>query len=300
MREFALLSSYMFQSLQMQLSTLLKTRLNPGSFRSSICFYTCIPLIFLLFPNQGTAQTMEIGPLVGGSYYIGDLNPGKHFLNTQLMYGALARINFDTRWAVKLAVTRGTVKGNSSQSSFLPDRELQFESPVTDISAVCEFNFFSYFVGSKWNSISPYIYAGIGFFFFDPSSGGQKLSKMGTEGQNDNYEGRKPYSTLALGIPMGIGVKYSVSKSIGLSAFWELHKTFTDYLDDVSSTYYLDGPSIDVNNPSQIMSDPARNHQPGMQRGNPENNDWFAFFGVSVTYKFNLVSGKKCRDKKFN
>ncbi len=243
---------------------------------------------------------MEVGPLAGGAYYLGDLNPGKHFINTQILYGALIRVNFDTRWAVKIAVSRGKIKGNSSQSSFLPDRNLQFESPITDISAVAEFNFFSYFTGSKYNSISPYIYAGIGFFFFEPASGGQSLRAAGTEGQNDGYEGRKPYSTSGLGIPMGLGVKYSLSKTIGISVFWELHKTFTDYLDDVSTTYYLVGPSIDVNVPGQVLSDPVRNHQPGMQRGNPNNNDWFAFFGFSVTYKFNLISSRKCKDKKYN
>jgi len=300
MRESALYFSHMFQPFQMHLGSLFKASRTRGSCIGSFCFSSILVVILFSVPLAGRSQNMEVGPLVGGAYYIGDLNPGKHFLNTQLAYGALARINFDTRWAIKLAVTNGKVKGSSAQSSFLPDNSLQFESSVTDISAVCEFNFFSYFTGSKWNSISPYIYAGIGFFFFDPMSDGQKLREMGTEGQNVGYEGRKPYSTIGLGIPMGVGVKYSLSKAIGLCAFWEIHKTFTDYLDDVSSTYYLAGPTIDVGNPSQMLSDPTRNHQPGMQRGNPENNDWFAFFGVSVTYKFNLVSTRKCRDKKFN
>ena len=263
-------------------------------------YYSSIPLVLLLFPHTGQSQTMEFGPFTGGAYYIGDLNPGKHFVNTQLLFGALIKYNFDTRWAVKIAVARGKIKGNSSQSSLLPDDNLQFESPVTDISAVAEFNFFSYFTGSKWNIISPYIYAGIACFFFDPVSGGKKLRPLGTEGQNDGFDGRKPYSTVGLGIPMGLGVKYSLTKTIGLSVFWELHKTFSDYLDDVSTTYYLVGPSIDINDPAQVLSDPVLNHQPGMQRGNPENNDWFAFFGLSVTYKFNLISGKKCKDKKYN
>ena len=300
MREFALYTTDIIQAFLMHLSTLIKTTVKgifPGRF---FFFYCCIPLIIFFFPYSGRSQTMEVGLLAGGSYYLGDLNPGKHFINTQLLYGALIRYNFDTRWAVKVSFSRGKIKGNSAQSSFLPDRNLQFESPVTDISAVAEFNFFSYFIGSRYNSISPYIYAGIGCFIFEPVSGGQSLRAAGTEGQNVGYEGRKPYSTFGLGIPMGLGVKYSLSKAIGISVFWEIHKTFTDYLDDVSSTYYLVGSSIDVNDPNQLLSDPALNHQPGMQRGNPENNDWFAFFGVSVTYKFNLISSRMCKEKKFN
>lgn len=261
-----------------------------------------VPVFMMCFflPLNLRSQTMEVGPLAGGAYYLGDLNPGKHFQNLQLSYGALVRYNFDTRWVVRFSFTRGKIKGNSAQSSFLPDRNLQFESPVTDFSVVCEFNFFSYFTGSRWNSISPYIYAGIGGFLFDPTNNGQSLRSLGTEGQNIKYDGREPYSTMGISIPMGLGVKYSVTKKLGLSVFWELHKTFTDYLDDVSTTYYLVGPSIDVNDPAQVLSDPSLDHQPGMQRGNQENNDWYAFFGLSVTYKFNLISNKKCKDKKYN
>ena len=75
-----------------------------------------------------------------------------------------------------------------------------------------------------------------------------------------------------------------------------MHKTFTDYLDDVSTTYYLNGRSIAANNQAGLMSDPTRDHNPGMQRGNEKNNDWYAFFGISFTYKFDLLASKKCRD----
>jgi hypothetical protein len=261
--------------------------------------FFCLAAVILIPARVFSQNNIEVGPMAGGSYYIGDLNPGKHFSNTQVMYGALIRYNIDTRWAVRLSVARGKIKGNSAQSTFLPDRNLQFESPVTDISAVAEFNFFSYFTGSRWNSITPYIYAGIGLFFFEPTSGGHRLKDLGTEGQNVGYNGRKPYSTLGLGFPLGLGVKYSLTKAIGFSAFWELHKTFTDYLDDVSTTYYLSGPVIDAGDPAQYLSDPTMNHTPDMQRGNPENHDWFVFFGLSATYKFNLHSSRKCKDTQY-
>jgi len=252
--------------------------------------------LLLFFTISGEAQDLEVGPFCGGSYYLGDLNPGKHFLNTQLAYGILVRYNIDTRWAVKLSGYRGTVKGNSTSTNFLTGRDLAFSSPVTDISAVVEFNFFPYFTGSYRNRITPYIYAGFSCFFFDPVSNGISLRSMGTEGQNIGYEGRQPYGGYSFSIPFGLGAKISIARSLGLQVFWEMHKTFTDYLDDASTTYYLDGPAIPVEDLEGNMSDPTRNHQPGMQRGNAKNMDWFAFFGVSVTYKFNLLSSKRCRD----
>jgi hypothetical protein len=146
------------------------------------------------------------------------------------------------------------------------------------------------------NAISPYIYSGISVFFFNPEYNGISLRSMGTEGQNLGYQGRTPYSSVSVSIPFGIGVKVSIAQRVGIQAFWEMHKAFNDYLDDVSTTYYLDGKSIAPGDQIGEVSDPTRDHQPGMQRGNASTKDWYAFYGISVSYKFNLFSKKKCRD----
>ncbi len=258
--------------------------------------YSLLLLFFLMFFSSASAQDLEVGLFGGGSYYLGDVNPSGHFKGTQLAYGLLARYNIDSRWAVKLSGTRGKITGNASSTWFLPNRNLQFESPVTDISAVAEFNFLPYFTGSKMNFITPFVYAGIGMFFFKPSSGGVELQPIGTEGQQTGYEGRKPYSLIGFNIPFGIGVKVGISRKIGMAVFWEMHKTFSDYLDDISTTYYLDGAVIDPNDPQQYLSDPTMSYQPGMQRGNSRNQDWYSFYGITITYKFALDASKRCRD----
>lgn len=251
--------------------------------------------LFLLFQTS-KAQDIEVGLAGGGMYYLGDLNPGTHFLNTQVAYGLMVRYTIDTRWAVKMSAMQGKIKGDASGSSFLPDRGLSFTSQVTDIAAVAEFNFMPFFTGSRKNGISPYIYAGFSVFFYTPENNGVSLREMGTEGQNEGYEDRKTYATYNFSIPFGIGAKFSLARRLGLQVYWEMHKTFGDYLDDVSTTYYLNGHSIDPENIAEVASDPTLNHQPGMQRGNASNNDWFAMLGLSITYKFSLLSSKKCRD----
>ena len=253
-------------------------------------------IFFLSVCHTVNSQDLDVGITGGGCYYLGDLNPGKHFLNTQVAYGVVARYSIDSRWAVKLSGTRGSIKGDASSTSFLPGRGLSFSSTLTDISAMVEFNFIPYFTGSRMNRISPYIYSGISVFFFNPVSNGVSLRSMGTEGQNIGYLGRKPYGTTSLSIPFGLGAKFSLAKRLSMQVYWEMHKTFTDYLDDVSATYYLNGRTIQPNDQAGIMSDPTLNHDPGMQRGNSKNNDWYTFFGLSITYKFNLLSSKKCRD----
>jgi len=254
---------------------------------------------FTLITTLALSQkTLEVGVFGGVSYYLGDLNPSKHFLNPKIGYGVLARYNIDTRWAVKVNLFRGTVKGSSQSSPFLPGRNLSFESPVTDISATAEFNFLKYWTGSKRDLISPYIYTGISVFFYDPVADGYSLRSLGTEGQNIGYEGRQPYSSISVGIPFGLGVKVSLARNLGMTVFWEMHKTFTDYLDDVSQTYYLDSQIIDPEDPANFLSDPSLDHQPGMERGNPKNQDWYSFAGLTITYKFTLHGSRKCRDTK--
>ena len=264
----------------------------PGRFRRMIL----AGLLFALCSYSGRAQDLEVGFTFGGGYYLGDLNPGKHFLHTKLAYGLVARYTLDTRWAVKLSGTRGTIKGDAGSSTFLPDRGLAFTSNLTDISGVVEFNFLPYFTGSRMSTLSPYIYGGISVFFYDPKFNGVSLRSIGTEGQKVGYEGRSPYGSVGVGIPFGLGIKYSLSNRLGLHAYWEMHKTFSDYLDDVSTTYYLDGSTISENDPAGMLSDPTRSHKPGMQRGSTSNKDWYAFFGASLTYKFSLLSPRKCRD----
>jgi len=252
-------------------------KISPSRLGSWICILAAG--LFSISGNSLRSQTLDVGLYGGGSYYLGDLNPGVHFMNYSLAYGILARYNIDGRWAVKISAYKGTVKGNSEQSKYMPERNLAFSSPVTDISAVAEFNFFDFYIGSRKNWISPYIYAGFSFFTFNPENGGVKLQEKKTEGV--------PYNTYSFSIPFGLGVKISLARRLGLALFWEMHKTFTDYLDDVSTTYPL--------NPDKF-SDPTGKYAGGMQRGNSRNNDWYSFSGVTLTYKFNLFARKRCKD----
>jgi hypothetical protein len=280
-----------------------RTSLKPGLNKAVNEKHFILRLLSLLFFTLITfsvfsQKTMEVGIFGGVSYYLGDLNPGMHFKNPKIGYGALARFNIDSRWAVKLNVFRGKVKGSSQSTTFLPERNLSFESPVTDISATAEFNFLKYFTGSRRDFISPYIYTGISAFFYDPVANGYSLRSLGTEGQNIGYEGRNPYSSVSVAIPFGLGVKISLAKNLGMTIFWEMHKTFTDYLDDVSQTYYLNSQDINPDDPAAYLSDPSLDHQPGMERGDPKNKDWYSFAGLTVTYKFTLHGRGKCRDNK--
>jgi hypothetical protein len=105
---------------------------------------------------------------------------------------------------------------------------------------------------------------------------------------------------VGVSIPFGFGVKFSLSRHMAAAVEWSMHKTFTDYLDDVAKVYpeehalYTteDGTSYD-------LTDPTGNYIAGHQRGNSSFKDWYGMARVSLTWKFNLPDGRGCNLSKF-
>lgn len=279
--------------------------LNMNRFTASAALKLLFVPFFALISNFVSSQSYgEIGIFGGGTYYIGDLNPGKQFMLTKPAFGGFLRHNFNERVAVKLSGTFGSIEGDDAVSKINPDRNLNFKSNLTDISATFEINFFEYFIGSLRNYFTPYMFGGAGVTMFNPKGlyDGEwyELQPLGTEGQGSTiYPERDPYKRITFQIPFGIGVKYSLNDFIGVSLHWSMHKTYTDYLDDVSTTYYLD---LANSNPTDVgieglLSDPTLKHNAGMQRGNSQNNDWYSTAGVSVSIMINYGSNKKCLNR---
>src|SRR5690606_15008415 len=87
-------------------------------------------------------------------------------------YGLLVKRNIDSRWAVKLSVMQGKIKGADSLSANLhqQQRNLSFVTPVTEISFQGEFNFFDYVPSMSKKRFSPYLFAGAALSMFNPQA----------------------------------------------------------------------------------------------------------------------------------
>lgn len=266
-------------------------------------------LVIIVFALSSFAQRSEGGLFLGGSYYLGDLNPNKQFGNTSPAFGLVYRYNLDTRWAFKMNALYGTIKGDDASSvGWNKQRNLNFQSHILDFSAQIELNFFPYYTGSSKYIFSPYIFTGLSVFNFNPKTkyNGEwyDLQPLGTEGQGTTaYPGRKSYALTQLSMPFGVGLKLSVSKLVCMGFEWSFRKTFTDYLDDVSTSYpdpvklegekgkisaALSNRSIDIPGQPPIVA--------GMQRGNSNTKDWYSFAGITLTVKILNKKDKGCRD----
>ena len=249
-----------------------------------------------LFANvKLDAQEMDFGGMAGGTYYMGELNPGKQFLMTRPAFGGLLRYNVDSRWAARLNVLFGRIAGDDAVSKADELRNLRFRSAITEISMIGEFNFLDYYTGSQVNFFSPYLLGGLGYFTYNPKApyGGEyvELHDKNTEGGDSDY---KLYGVAAI---FGFGIKYSVNSKIGLALEWGMRKTFTDYLDDISQQYYIDFNTVTTLTEEEILSDPSDiKHSPDQYRGNPDNNDWYSFAGLTISYRFRLGEKTTCQE----
>lgn len=201
-------------------------------------------------------------------------------------------------------------RDNLTKDIYRENRNLNFRSPIIEFSVQMEYYFVKKRDGAKYNirevvgakkvDMDWYLFTGIGFFWFNPkgqyNGNWYALQPLGTEGQNV-VPTRSPYRRVTGCIPMGIGGKYGIDQNISVGFEMGYRYTFTDYLDDVSSTYVNPVLLGQPNDIARILADPSLDQIPGQtaigeQRGDPRYNDVYMFFMFNVNYKLTNQRGR--------
>ena len=271
---------------------------------------SCLAVFGQLQAQFDDPKTLEVGPHVGVSYYMGDLNPTIPFAMPDLQYGGVVRYNHNNRWTFRFDYSRVKVKADDTKLNWRPERGLNFVSKINDFSLVAEFNFLEYYTGNPKKNVSPYLFGGISVFQYTAyAMVGDvlvDLSDYATEGPEDPEA--KWYdkmfgktSPVGVSIPFGFGVKFALSRHMAGTVEWRMQKTFTDYLDDVATVYPEEHAwyTPDDGTEPYDLTDPTGHYEAGQQRGNASFNDWFGMARVSLTWKFNLPDGRGCNLSKF-
>ncbi|WEK20132.1 MAG: DUF6089 family protein [Candidatus Pedobacter colombiensis] len=252
------------------------------------------PLVYLFIFFFGIlsahAQTFELGLVGGGAGYMGDLNPDKPLKISGISVGGYAKINIDPYWAVGLHYTYGKIRGNDAESdnSQFRDRNLNFKTPLNEVSLQVDFNFLNYFAGGGTKRFTPYIFTGVGGVFYSPKAvydnKEYNLRFYQTEGQDEAYK------SYALSIPYGVGIKLRLKDRWGMFSQIGYRTAYTDYLDDVSGKY--PDPNVWKNDAylaeRKFLSDPSLSQYgaPGIQRGDFRKRDTYMFVGIGISYTF--------------
>jgi hypothetical protein len=239
-------------------------------------------LCSLLLQGQTRKRTFrqkELGFYGGASYYLGDINPRRHFMANHPAGGIFFRYTTNYRYAFRFGFDYGKISGSDAASGE-PDqieRNVNFQASIYELHALAEFNFVDYRIGHERHRFTMFVFAGLDGNYANPTSdvgqGYKKGQSVVIESTGRHY---KPYQ---IGVPFGIGIKFNIGDKAGLGFEWGPRKTFTDLLDDVSSTY---GPGA-----MQVYgsTDNAHTRKTGNMRGNPTTKDWYFFYGVTLSFK---------------
>lgn len=253
--------------------------------------------------NLEYVQKGEFGVTVGVAHYFGDLNTRVGLNRPKPALGLFFRKQFGNYVGLRLSAHYAQVGYSDiySKNEYQKTRNLSFNSNIWEVALQGDFNFFKFIPTDPYYGFTPYITLGIGAFTYDPYAftNGQKefLRPLGTEGQLVGYNGRKPYNTLAMCIPIGVGIKYNLSEKINFSIEVAHRFTTTDYLDDVSTTYvgankFIGSPvagllqdrSVEINPDSPLGIE-------GRQRGWSKQRDQYIIAEVGLTYN---ISTYRC------
>lgn len=256
-----------------------------------------LPLLLLLaLCTKVVAQRgiSEIGITGGVTYYIGDLNPYKHYpARTKPGGGIMYRYNFNTRYAMRVQALYSVLESFDSDS---PDtlqqlRNLSFRTSLFELSTLFEINFFNYRgVGKEGRTWTPYLFAGIAYFRTNPKAtlNGTlfELQPLGTEGQGSvGRPGTEPYKLDQVCLPFGAGLKFNFGGKLDLQLEWGMRRTYTDHIDDVSGVY---ADPATLNPLAAQLSDPSLDREirdrSGTARGDANTRDWYNYTGITLSW----------------
>ena len=254
--------------------------------------------------QDGFDKSTTLGLFVGAINYQGDLKPNSFtFQHSNLLLSLSVRKPLSRWFAVRGGMSVGKVQAADRYNrDYLQARNLSFKTNLTEAFALLEVSLLD--LSAK--KFTPYAYGGIVAFHFNPytydaNNAKVFLQPLNTEGQGlADYPDRKAYKLNQLAAAFGGGFKFGISNCTIISLEFSQRKTFTDYLDDVS-TSYVDQNKLLATKGQQAVDlafrgDEVHPPQPyppgGEQRGTPTEADWYYFVGISADFRISCIKEK--------
>lgn len=234
-----------------------------------------------IFKNNKTSYT-TLGIGGGSSHYFGDLSlPTKFYYGLYSNVRWNGTINYQYHFNQKISTRVGfsyirifgndeTIGGSIADNKLKLQRlrNLHFRNDMMEFALTGIYTFIPLDERRHKNQKlqwSPYVGAGVALIHHQPKARGsvydkltssykynedgklyvqpwENLKPMRNEGQESN--GIKPYSSIALGFPIVVGVKAKINSNWILAVEGGFRFTLTDYLDDVGANPYVAGNNL--------------------------------------------------------
>lgn len=260
-----------------------------------------VVMLFMLSYYAKSQQTTELGVQVAAATYWGDIEKVNYSKSITPVFGILGRYNFNKRLAVRGQLLTGNLKAegffsnaNISQTGLRSPDGLypkdandayNFTRSFQSVEALFEFNFRDYKLGStKKEAFTPFVEVGLGGFFSRALRIGSfilqpnqdiLIANMYSPYTDANINKTNGLDITTVTIPVGMGIKFNITKRLGGVAEVVVRKTFSDNIDN------LDDPKRFQFDPLNPPNDyPAKNSKFQLN-----NNDWYATFAISLCYQ---------------
>lgn len=266
-------------------------------------FLSLFLLLLLAIGLRG--QFVDAGVALGVSAYQGDLSPRANITSISApnpAFGLFARVGLTEGIAARLQMSRLRIEGDDAQSDdfFRQQRNLSFRSDVNEVGLILEFFPLSAIDAGILRILQPYLYSGGTYYFHNPKAfqdgSWHDLQPLSTEGQGTSWMLQpEPYALQGFAVPLGAGLVFFAANGLSIGLDIGLRATFTDYLDDVSTVYADPGilrseigdRAASLANRTAELANPEVNWGGGIQRGDPDNNDWYMFGSLTLTANIN-------------
>ena len=202
------------------------------------------------------SQTHEIGVFLGGSNFIGDVGATTYIAPNQLAIGGIYKWNRSPRHSFRFSLIYSELQGDDLKSDDprRQERGYQFNNHIVEASLGLEFTFFDFDLHDGKRKATPYLYSGISAAYHDNFF----FTRQGVYTSENT-------TSIAYGIPMVLGFKAKFMENFVLAAEIGARYTFSDEIDGSAPDYDNDAPTA---------------------FGNKNNNDWYVFTGITLTYTF--------------
>lgn len=219
--------------------------------------YLTLILMCFLSVQLSYSQIHEIGGFLGGSNFIGDVGATNYISPNQLAIGGIYKWNRSPRHSYRVSLIYSELEGFDSKSDDPRriDRDYKFNNHITEISAGIEFTFFDFDLHTGKKLGTPYLYTGVSVAYHD-----NYYFLNGVQTYEDT-------TSWAYGIPMVVGFKTTFTDNLILGFEIGARYTFSDEIDG---------------------SVPDAKYREEYSFGNLNNNDWYVFSGITLTYTFGI------------
>lgn len=203
------------------------------------------------------SQIYEFGLFLGGSNLISDVGSTKYIAPNKAAIGGIIKWNRSPRHSFRASLIYSELEAKDSKSDDPRRIERNYtyiNNSFLEFSAGIEFTFFDFNLHNYEKQSTPYLYTGISIAHHD-----NYYFNNGVQTSEDT-------SSFAYGIPMTIGYKTTIADHFLLAFEIGARYTFTDELDGSmpDSDWLVETNSF----------------------GNVNNNDWYTFTGITITYTF--------------